>query len=80
MSTHVLSLNSRYTRENGNQAIKENKVDLVAYGRLYLSNPDLPQRFKLDAPLNKYDRATFYTQDQFEGYLDYPTLDEKVSA
>ena len=36
--------------------------DLVCYGRHYIANPDLPRRFQLGAPLNKYDRATFYTQ------------------
>jgi hypothetical protein len=40
----------------------------------FLSNPDLPLRLKLDAPLNKYDRNTFYTQDPLVGYLDYPSL------
>ena len=34
----------------------------MAYGRHYLANPDLPQRFRLHAPLNEYDRSTFYTQ------------------
>ncbi len=33
---------------------------MVCFGRLYLANPDLPERFKLRAPLNMYDRATFY--------------------
>ena len=36
--------------------------DLVAFGRLFLSNPDFVRRMELDAPLNKYDRSTFYTQ------------------
>ena len=49
--------------------------DLVCYGRHYLANPDLPRRFQLGAPLNKYDRSTFYTQGS-EGYTDYPALDE----
>lgn len=41
----------------------------------FLANPDLPQRFTLDAPLNQYDRDTFYTDGE-AGYIDYPTLQE----
>lgn len=64
-----------YTREDGNRALSENRADLVAYGRLFLANPDLPKRFELNAPLNKYDRNTFYTSDPIIGYTDYPFLD-----
>lgn len=39
-------------------------ADLVCYGRNFLANPDLPKRFMLGAPLNKYDRATFYSQGE----------------
>ncbi|CAD5312201.1 unnamed protein product [Arabidopsis thaliana] len=42
-----------YTREDGNKAVAEGRTDLVAYGRLFLANPDLPKRFELNAPLNK---------------------------
>ncbi|PON33915.1 NADH:flavin oxidoreductase/NADH oxidase [Parasponia andersonii] len=65
-----------YNREDGNQAVAENHADLIAYGRLFLANPDLPKRFELNAPLNKYDRNTFYTSDPVIGYTDYPFLDE----
>ncbi|KAH8490092.1 hypothetical protein H0E87_022568 [Populus deltoides] len=64
-----------YDREEGNKAIAENYSDLVAYGRVFLANPDLPRRFELDAPLNKYDRRTFYTTDPVIGYTDYPFLE-----
>jgi 12-oxophytodienoic acid reductase len=56
--------------------IENGYTDLVSFGRLFLANPDLPKRFELDAPLNKYDRNTFYTQDPIVGYTDYPFLDE----
>ncbi|KAL8133192.1 12-oxophytodienoate reductase 1-like isoform X2 [Apium graveolens] len=69
-----------YGREDGNKAVAENRADLVAYGRVFLANPDLPRRFELDAPLNKYDRNTFYTSDPVVGYTDYPFLDETDSA
>ncbi|CAL5043838.1 unnamed protein product [Urochloa decumbens] len=52
-----------YDRDEGNKAVVEGYTDLVAYGRLFLANPDLPKRFLLDASLNKYERSTFYTQD-----------------
>ncbi|KAL2326220.1 hypothetical protein Fmac_025278 [Flemingia macrophylla] len=61
-----------YDREEGNRVVVEDKTDLVAYGRLFLANPDLPKRFELDAPLNKYNRDTFYTPDPVVGYTDYP--------
>ncbi|XP_058189916.1 putative 12-oxophytodienoate reductase 11 [Rhododendron vialii] len=64
-----------YEREDGNQAVAENRTDLVAFGRLFLANPDLPRRFELNALLNKYDRETFYTPEPVIGYTDYPFLD-----
>lgn len=63
-----------YTRETGENAIANQKTDFIAYGRLYVANPDLPQRFALNSELNKYDRSTFYTSGA-EGYIDYPSLD-----
>jgi len=65
-----------YSAEEGNEAIRSGKADLVVYGRLFLANPDLPKRFALKAPLNKYNRATFYTQDPVVGYTDYPFLED----
>ena len=53
----------------------EGCADLVAYGRIFLANPDLPKRFELDAPLNKYNRDTFYISDPVVGYTDYPFLE-----
>ncbi|KAF5809100.1 putative 12-oxophytodienoate reductase [Helianthus annuus] len=67
-----------YGREDGNKAVAENRTDLVAYGRLFLANPDLPKRFELNAPLNKYDRSTFYTRDPVVGYADYPFLETTI--
>ncbi|KAF5840121.1 hypothetical protein DUNSADRAFT_17722 [Dunaliella salina] len=60
-----------YTRESGAAAVESGEADFVAYGRLWLSNPDLPLRFKQGAELNPYDRNTFYTHGK-EGYIDYP--------
>ncbi|GAA0168674.1 hypothetical protein Leryth_019245 [Lithospermum erythrorhizon] len=66
-----------YGKEDGNKAIAEDRADLIVYGRPFLANPDLPKRFELDAPLNKYDRDTFYTHDPVVGYTDYPFLQVK---
>jgi len=67
-----------YDREEGNKVVDEGYTDLVAYGRVFLANPDLPKRFELDAPLNKYNWYTFYTQDPVVGYTDYPFLDSSA--
>lgn len=64
-----------YEREDGNRAVAENHADLIAYGRIFLANPDLPKRFQLNAPLNKYNRATFYVPDPVVGYTDYSFLE-----
>uniref|UniRef100_A0A166GCS0 NADH:flavin oxidoreductase/NADH oxidase N-terminal domain-containing protein n=1 Tax=Daucus carota subsp. sativus TaxID=79200 RepID=A0A166GCS0_DAUCS len=69
-----------YGREDGTKAVAENRADLVAYGRQFLANPDLPKRLELNAPLNKYNRNTFYISDPVVGYTDYPFLDETITA
>ncbi|KAL5776285.1 hypothetical protein ACOSP7_009211 [Xanthoceras sorbifolium] len=64
-----------YGREDGNKAVVEGYADLIVYGRLFLVNPNLPKRFELNAPLNKYNRDTFCTTDSVIGYTDYPYLE-----
>ncbi|HEY9850823.1 MAG TPA: alkene reductase [Leptolyngbyaceae cyanobacterium] len=63
-----------YDRELGNATIAAGDADLIAYGRLFISNPDLPERFARNAPLNSYDRSTFYGGG-VKGYIDYPSLE-----
>ncbi|KAI3957763.1 hypothetical protein MKX01_007594 [Papaver californicum] len=63
-----------FTKELGMEAVASGDADLVSYGRLFISNPDLVVRFKVNAPLNKYNRATFYTPDPVIGFTDYPFL------
>jgi N-ethylmaleimide reductase len=65
--------NFAYTRERAAQAISEDRADLVAFGKLYIANPDLVGRFKANAPLNEPDQKTFYGGDA-RGYTDYPAL------
>ncbi|CAL0324638.1 unnamed protein product [Lupinus luteus] len=65
-----------FTRDSGMQAVAEGDTDLVSFGRLFISNPDLVHRFKLNEPLNDYNRQTFYTHDPIIGYTDYPFLNK----
>ena len=59
--------------------VESGDADLVAFGRHFVANPDLPERIRLGLPLNRYDRNTFYTFDS-KGYTDYPFYSELVSA
>lgn len=68
-----------HDRESGNQAIASGNADLIAYGRLFISNPDLPKRFEINASLNPYDRSSFYGGTE-KGYTDYPTLEKLQSV
>jgi len=61
------------TRETALKAIESGRADFIAFGRLYIANPDLVARFRLGAPLNAPDEATFYSGEDV-GYIDYPTL------
>lgn len=62
-----------YDYESAKLAIGAGSVDAVAFGRIFIANPDLPERFRTNAPLNKYNRATFYGGSH-KGYTDYPAL------
>ncbi|KAH8110896.1 NADH:flavin oxidoreductase/NADH oxidase [Phellopilus nigrolimitatus] len=58
----------------------EKKGDLVAFGRSYISNPDLPARVKKDIPFTPYNRATFYDPGNHAGYNDYAFADPEAEA
>ena len=62
-----------YTAASAEAAVAAGAVDAVAFGRHFISNPDLVERLRLGAPLTPYNRATFYSQGD-EGYLGYPSL------
>jgi N-ethylmaleimide reductase len=62
-----------YGREDAIKAVESGSADAVAFGRFYISNSDLVQRLKTNAPFNKYDRNTFYGGAE-KGYTDYPTI------
>ncbi|MCB5187088.1 alkene reductase [Methylobacillus caricis] len=65
--------NLAYDKAKGNAAIASGHADAIAYGALYIANPDLVERFRQDAPLNNPDQSTFYGGSE-KGYTDYPTL------
>ena len=67
-----------YSAETADQAIANHLADAIAFGRLFIANPDLPKRFQVKGPLNAYDRSTFYGGTE-KGYTDYPTLEEILS-
>jgi N-ethylmaleimide reductase len=62
-----------YTLERANAVIEKGTADLVAFGQLFIANPDLVERFRRGAPFNPPDRETFYGGGA-KGYIDYPTL------
>lgn len=64
-----------HSRASGNQVVASGDADLVAYGRAYIANPDLVERFEQEADLNVPIRETFYTPGE-RGYTDYPRLGE----
>lgn len=55
------------------EAVASGNVDVIAFGRPFIANPDLPERIRLNAPFTPYNRATFYGGD-VAGYTDYPFL------
>ena len=71
----VFIANEKYTKETAEAAIAEGRADAVAFGQLFIANPDLPERFAKNAPLNAPDPSTFYSSGP-KGYTDYPALAE----
>jgi len=68
-----------FTGETAEAAIAQGAADAVAFGRIFISNPDLPRRLQRGFPLTPYDRKTFYGGEA-AGYTDYPEHDEMVRA
>ena len=73
-----LILNADYDGKSGQEALDRNEADAIAFGRTFIANPDLPERFAKGAPLNKDEAKTWYSQGP-EGYVDYPTLEQKAA-
>lgn len=68
-----------FDKERGERTLAEGGADAIVYGKLFLANPDLPERFRRNAPLNEWDESTFYTPGE-KGYTDYPTLEQAAAA
>jgi N-ethylmaleimide reductase len=68
----TLIANVKMDRDRGNRLVAEGLADLVAFGRPYIANPDLVQRFAENAPLAEVDWETMYASGP-HGYSDYPT-------
>jgi 2,4-dienoyl-CoA reductase-like NADH-dependent reductase (Old Yellow Enzyme family) len=66
--------NEKFTKETAQQLLDAGEADAVAWGKLFIANPDLPRRFELNAPLNEPNPSTFYAEGT-TGYTDYPSLD-----
>jgi N-ethylmaleimide reductase len=62
-----------YSPESAALAIEQKHADAIAFGRLFIANPDLVERIKGDCPLNPADRSTFYGGAE-HGYTDYKAL------
>jgi N-ethylmaleimide reductase len=75
----VLITAGGFTGEAAEAAIAEGHADAIAFGRIFISNPDLPLRLQRGYPLTPYDRKTFYGGD-VAGYTDYPFYDAMAPA
>jgi N-ethylmaleimide reductase len=73
----VLIANEGFNRESAQQVLDAGEADAVSFGKLFISNPDLPRRLQLNVPLNPFHVETFYgygMADPQVGYTDYPSL------
>jgi N-ethylmaleimide reductase len=75
----VLIAAGGFSGEAAEAAIADGHADAVAFGRIFISNPDLPRRLQHGFPLTPYNRATFYGGED-AGYTDYPVYDELAPA
>ncbi len=71
----VYVANEGFDKASADAALKAGEADAVAFGKLFIANPDLPHRFALGAPLNAWNSDTFYSEGA-AGYTDYPALQE----
>jgi len=69
----VYIANEKYDQAQAEHVVEAGEADAVAFGKLFISNPDLPRRFREHAELNEPKVETFYTHGP-EGYTDYPAL------
>ena len=72
-----LIANEKLNKERATALLEAGEADAVSFGKLYISNPDLVERFRQDTELNRWDSQTFYGSTA-EGYTDYPALSVAV--
>ncbi len=77
---HALIGNVGYTQETAEERIASGDADLIAFGRPYITNPDLVERFEKNLPLAPFDDPTHWYTFGPEGYADYPDHDGRVAA
>jgi len=70
---NCLILSGGYNQGTAEKELQSGLADLIAFGKPFISNPDLVQRFENNWPLAEYNTATFYTVDE-KGYTDYPVF------
>jgi 2,4-dienoyl-CoA reductase-like NADH-dependent reductase (Old Yellow Enzyme family) len=75
----VYIANESFTPETAEQALAAGEADGVAFGKLFIANPDLPERLTRGAPLNQWNAETFYS-GEYRGYTDYPELGPSQTA
>ena len=75
----VYFANGGFTKESGEKFLAEDKADAIVYGKLFIANPDLPERFRENTRLNELDDSTLYSTGE-KGYTDYPTIEQAVAA
>jgi 2,4-dienoyl-CoA reductase-like NADH-dependent reductase (Old Yellow Enzyme family) len=75
----VYIANEGFTRETAERTVAASEADAVAFGKLFIANPDLPSRFAREAALNEWNAETFYSGGQ-RGYVDYPELEAPQRA
>ena len=73
ISKHLVIANGGLNKESGEAELEKGIAKIISYGSLFLANPDLPERFEVDAELNQPDMATMYGGGE-HGYTDYPYL------
>ena len=71
----IYMTNSNYDKTSADNAIRDGKADLISFGKLFIANPDLPERFAANAPLNEPDPESFYGGNE-KGYIDYPFMQQ----
>ena len=77
--TGVLIAAGGFVGESAEAAIASGHADAIAFGRYFISNPDLPRRLQHGFPLTPYHRPTFYGGEE-KGYTDYPVYDAMAEA